>query len=285
MSGGATAIIGGALRPLLQEILRVRLGGADLRAADRLCGRLGRNGLACTSGYWNDAEDTPQDVLRACLQTLRMLARRSEDGYLSVKFPALGAEAGLIDTLFRASADLGVRLHADALAPDTTDTIHEILQRALEVPTGGAPDLGVTLPGRWPRSVEDARWACEQGLRVRVVKGEWADPEAPDHEARAGCLAVIDALAGKARHVSVASHDPEVVGPAVARLRATGTSQDVEQLYGLPGRACRAIAYRAGVGVRVYVPWGQAVLPHAVEFTLARRKRLPLWFLRDALVP
>jgi len=252
----------------------------DLRAAARACGRLTQAGLRCTSGYWNEAGDSPQAVYRACEASLRMLVRRSPDGYLSVKFPALGGEEALGQALLRAAARQGVGLHADSLAPSTTDAIHGLIEGATDSFAG----LGVTLPGRWPRSVADARWASALGLRTRVVKGEWADPEQPALDPCEGFMAVVESLAGRARHVSVATHDVQLLIRALNCLRAAGTSCDVEQIYGLPGRACRHAARRAGVRVRIYVPWGDAVLPHAVEFALARRARLPHWFVKDSIL-
>lgn len=279
MSGGVTSFAGAALRPVLGQAVRLRLGGADRRAAARLCTRLTKEGIACTSGYWNDAADSPEAVFAECMHGLRMLARRTRDGYLSVKFPALGDDDALARDLLHEAGRLGVRVHADSLAPETTDAIHARVEAAATT----HEDLGVTLPGRWRRSVTDARWVIEQQLRVRVVKGEWADPEDPALSPRTGYMAVVERLAGHARHVSLATHDVALLARALECLRAAGTACDVEQLYGLPGRACRIAARRAGVPVRVYVPWGRAVLPHAVEFALARKAWLPRWFLRDAL--
>lgn len=279
MSAGVTSLAGAAIRPVLRQAIRLRLGGADRRAAARLCARLTKRGIGCTSGYWNDAADTPETVHAECRFGLRMLARRTRDGYLSVKFPALGSDTTLVEDLLTESARQGVRIHADSLAPETTDEIHARIEAA----AAAHDDLGVTLPGRWRRSVPDAQWASQLQLRVRVVKGEWADPEDPDRDGREGYMGVVEKLAGRARHVSLATHDVDLLIRALACLRAAGTSCDVEQLYGLPGRACRIAARRAGVPVRVYVPWGQAVLPHAVEFALARKAWLPRWFLRDAL--
>jgi len=279
VKAGVTSLAGAAIRPVLRQAIRLRLGGADRHAAARLCARLTKRGIGCTSGYWNDAADTPESVYAECMGGLRMLSRRTRDGYLSVKFPALGGDVALAHDLLRKAEQQGVRVHADSLAPETTDAVHACIEAAAAT----HDDLGVTLPGRWRRSVPDAEWAVRLKLRVRVVKGEWADPEEPALDACEGYLAVIRKLAGRARHVSVATHDVDLLVRALDCLRAAGTSCDVEQLYGLPGRACRIAARRAGVPVRVYVPWGQAVLPHAVEFALARKAWLPRWFLRDAL--
>jgi proline dehydrogenase len=87
------------------------------------------------------------------------------------------------------------------MATAQSDLTFELLAR-LE-PTG----LGCAIPGRWRRSLEDAEHAIELGVRVRVVKGQWPDPQQPDIDLRDGFLAVIDALAGRAASVGIATHD------------------------------------------------------------------------------
>jgi proline dehydrogenase len=269
----------GAAASLVRSVLRggarAWLGGADLRAALRTAGRLVTAGRPVTLGYWNASEEGPAAVLRADAGALAALARLGGDAYLSVKLPALGAgPAGLADLLARSDAS-GIRLHADSLGPEhAEDTL------AAFVAAAPGRDLGVTLPGRWRRSPEDARRVAAAGLRVRVVKGEWGDPLPGGPEPRAGFLAVVEALAGRARHVSVATHDAPLAEQAVALLQRAGTPCDLELLHTLPGRRCRRLARRRGLPLRVYVPWGDAVLDAAVEFALARRARWRAW-LRD----
>src|SRR5207237_6708266 len=113
-------------------------------------------------------------------------------------------------------------------------------------------DLGTTLPSRWRRSDRDAERALELGLRIRLVKGQWEGEE--DREPREGFLALADRLAGRARHVAVATHDRALAAEALRRLGAT--PGELEQLYGLP---------LAPPGARVYVPYGRGYLPYAVR--------------------
>jgi proline dehydrogenase len=95
-----------------------------------------------------------------------------------------------------------------------------------------------------------------------------------------GYLNVIDRLAGRARFVAVATHDPKLARAALERLRQAGTPCSVELLYGLPMKPALQVAGELDVPVRVYVPFGHGWLPYSL--TQARRNpRVFWWILRD----
>jgi proline dehydrogenase len=122
----------------------------------------------------------------------------------------------------------------------------------------------------------------DQGFSVRVVKGQWPDPEAPKHDQRTGYLEVVRRLAGRARHVAVASHDLQTARQALDILLTANTSTSLELLYGLPSRRQIELASSFGVPVRIYVPYGSAYLPYCLA-QMKRNPRIAWWLLRDAL--
>ena len=146
---------------------------------------------------------------------------------------------------------------------------------------------GCTLPARWRRSLRDADEAVDLGLRVRIVKGQWADAGAetklPDLEIRERFLAIVRALAGRARRVVVATHDPALARPALECLRAAGTACELELLFGLPVRSLLPVARAAGVPVRFYVPYGHAWLPYCLS-QARQHPRILWWTMRDWLL-
>jgi proline dehydrogenase len=129
------------------------------------------------------------------------------------------------DALATRCRDRGIGLHFDSLALEHQDRTFGLIERL--VPVGVT--LGCTLPGRFAQSVNDAERAVAHRLRVRVVKGQWEDPHHPI-EARAGFMAVIDRLAGRAAHVAVATHEPRLAEEALTRLAARGTPAELELL-------------------------------------------------------
>jgi proline dehydrogenase len=233
-------------------VARRYVAGAELADGLAVAERLRAAGMAVALGYWDGAGDTPQTVLAA----YRAAAAALGDGHLSVKPPSVEADA---------LATLEATLHFDSLAPATQDA---------SLALAGELGAGVTLPGRWRRSVADAP-RCD-GF-VRVVKGQWPDP---DEDARDGFAAVVGALAGRAAPVGVATHDGRLAQRCLERLLAAGTPCELQLLYGLPPGASLAAARRLGIPVRAYVPYGRAYLPYALG-ELRRHPRRAAWLARD----
>jgi proline dehydrogenase len=257
---------------------RSYIAGDKLDDAIAVAGRLVESNCSATIGYWDGPNDSPTSVIRAYQSALAGVSTAKVDAYLSIKLPSLGYSRDLIHELANRAMESGVGLHFDALGPETVARTWEAIA---ELPGGGA-NLGCTLPGRWARSPADADWAVEHGLAVRVVKGQWPDPEKPKLDPRVGYLEVIERLAGRARRVAVASHDLPTARRAIEMLLAASTPTTLELLYGLPSRRQIEMARELNVPVRIYVPYGVAYLPYCLG-QMKRNPRIAWWLLRDAI--
>ena len=114
------------------------------------------------------------------------------------------------------------------------------------------------------------------------MKGRWPDHGSPEVDPRAGFLTLVDRLAGRARRVAVATHDEALARAALQRLRAAGTPCELELLFGLPAAAAAGAADELSVPVRVYVPYGHAMLPYRIP-DARRDARILGWFSQDVL--
>jgi proline dehydrogenase len=144
--------------------------------------------------------------------------------------------------------------------------------------------VGTTLPGRWGRSADDAARAARLGLSVRIVKGQWAErADGGGDPVGEGFLRVVDRLRGHPHRVAVATHDVALLTESLRRLQETGTPCEVELLYGLPFRGPALRARRAGVPIRVYVPYGDAGAPYG-RADLAHNPAATWWLVQDLLL-
>jgi proline dehydrogenase len=262
----------------LRRRRRSAYGVGPLDCALDVCRRLASYGLASTVGYTAGPGERPRDVADVHLSAFERLAAESIDCHVSVKLSALDFDSNLFAELDAASAQTSRPLHIDALAPETVDATWLLLQSA---PRAG--QVGTTLPGRWQRSAEDASLAERLGLRVRVVKGQWADAAPDAVDPAEGFLAVVDRLRGHGGGVAVATHDVGLLAESLRRLIAADTPCAAELFFGLPFRTPAVTARRLGVPIRIYVPYGHAGAPYGVA-DVARRPVAAWWLLQDIVL-
>jgi proline dehydrogenase len=267
-------------RLLVRAVARRAAGryvvGPELEHAMAACRQLAGQGFATTICAWNEERSAPGDNAGHCLRGIDAVATEGLDCYVALKALDVGFAPPLIDWIAASARHRDVGLHFDSMGPDSADETFSILRRL----SGTGLRLGCTIPGRWRRSLADAERADRLGLRIRVVKGQWADPEAPDMDLRTGFRDVIDRLAGTACDVAVATHDPTLARSALGRLRESGSPCELELLFGLPLRGAIRVGRDMGVPIRIYLPYGHAWLPYALR-QATRNPGIAWWTLRD----
>jgi proline dehydrogenase len=247
-------------------------------SARRICLRLQEDGFGSTVCFWNGDSDSVEDITRSCLELLDLLRDLDSLSYLSIKLPAMQFNSRAVAVILQAAAPTGRLIHFDSHGPEDADQMFATVEEAMS----HHRNLGCTIPGRWLRSIEDARLAVRWGLRVRVVNGQWPDPLDPDMDMRAGFLNVVDELCGRARCVAVASHDVQLARQGLEHLLAAETPCELELLHGLPRRAAITAARQLGVPVRFYVPQGKTWLPYLLK-QARKNPRVLGWFARDLI--
>jgi proline dehydrogenase len=267
-----------AIQTLIRRAARAYTSGPTIEDAREVCDRLAREGVANTVCYWDIYAEQPDFVTQAYLGLLDTMSGNTSDCYLSVKAPALNFDIELVKKVLAEASRMSAIVHFDAMAPNTIDRTFDLIVNARKI----YPKLGCTLPGRWRRSLEDADRAAEMGLRVRVVKGEWAGAPEDETDPREGFLNTINRLAGRAVHVAVATHNPAMARFSLRCLRNAGTPCELELLYGLPQQPLLKIARDFGVRARMYVPYGHAGLPYRLRDAFWKPQIIG-WFLHDLI--
>lgn len=267
-----------AARYALPNAVERLVPGPGARSAARRCRKLDRDGLAATLGYFQSRASKPEEIVAANVAVAGLLARSEGDVYLSVKAPPLKFDPGHLREIAAAAAAANAALMFDSHAPKDSERTLEAVSALL----GDFPGTGFALPARWLRSRGDAAAFRESSARIRLVKGEWADPEWRGMDIEASYLALAARLAGRSAAVAVATHDPSLAERALTLLIDRGTPCELEQLRGLPSRRTMAVARRLGVPIRVYVPFGPGWWPYALDKALERPYLLS-WMIRDRL--
>jgi proline dehydrogenase len=260
--------------PVIRYATRSYIPGPRLADAMALAGAAAAQDLDVTIGYWNDGKEDPRVVADRYFESLDAIGAAGIDGYVAVKIPALHDRLDLTVEIVSRARSMGVRIIFDSHAPDRTDMTFKVLERV------GPELVGCAIPGRWRRSVADADRAIKLGVSIRIVKGQWPDPEDRRIDLREGYLRIVDRVAGSASHVGVATHDPVLAREAIRRLTAAGTSCEQELVYPLPIEKALIEARAAKLRSRLYVPFGSAWLPYSVSRAM-QNPRVVFWLLRD----
>ena len=264
------------LLPIIGNATRKYVAGDRLDDAVCLAARAQCHDLASTLCYWNGQNDQPSVVASEYISIIDAMQRMAFDGILAMKVPALREQDGEIEQVISRARDAGVTVVLDSHAPEQAETNLHILERF------GGDGMGLAIPGRWRRSERDTERAIELGARIRVVKGEWADPEQPAIDLRVGYLRVIRQLAGRAKCVGVATHDAALAKSAMQILADAGTPFEQEFVFPLPIEAARREGERFGARARLYIPYGEAWLPYSLKRAFRNPKTF-YWLARDLL--
>jgi proline dehydrogenase len=281
--------------PQTRGIVDSYVAGETADDAVRVTRTLRAAGLLVSLDYLG--EDT-RDLAQASAvadEYVELLGKLAADGLthagaaeVSVKptavglFLGTGIAAGNIARICAAARDAGTTVTLDA---EEYQAIEPTLAIAAELRAQHA-DLGCVVQSCLRRSEEDCRSLAGYGVRVRLCKGAYNEPESVAFTARrdvdlsyARCMRVLMNGAG---YPMLATHDPRLIEIAGSLARLTGRAQDsfeYQMLNGIRPAEQRRLA-NSGARVRVYVPYGGDWYAYLVR-RLAERPANVAFFLRS----
>lgn len=237
-----------------------------------LCRVLQAHDLLTTLGRLSGAGDDPEQIVNEYLLASNSLSSSpvQDRFYLSVKPPALKFDPEYAAVIAATALLNGHGVHFDshkfAQADQTLELIEELLGRNLHSDDGPRGwRFGLSLPSRWKRSVADARWAAEKGLRVRVVKGDFEAGANDEVDPRVGFLKLVEQLAGKGTDLALATHDCALARECITICKEAGAPVQLELFFGRPASAMLALSRETGVPVGFYVPYGDNLLIYVIR--------------------
>ena len=248
----------------------------------KLCRKLNDRGIATTIGKFSKDGDKPEEIAYEYCQCSRYMKAENIDKsfYLSLKPPALKFEASHFKRIADVALKNGHSIHFDSHGHHLAEPTLKILKHALN--NFGAVDervggwqFGLTLPARWRRSLRDARWAVENGVRVRIVKGEFkADNPSEEMEPHNGFLRLVEVLSGSLPEIAIATHDTKLAEKAISLARRNGTKVELELLFGMPMPELIGLKRETFVPLRLYVPYGETLLLYIVQHLIKNPRKL-----------
>ena len=268
------------------------VAGETLDAALSAARSLANRGLTATLDRLGENVLTQGEAaiaVAAYADTLRGLARDGLEPNISVKLTMLGLDiqetvaydnmVALLETAEAVQGFVRIDMEGSAYTTRTLD-ITEALH-------GRFPNrVGTVIQAYLHRSDRDLERLIGRKVRVRLVKGAYAEPPAialqRPREVDAAFVALMERLLEDGRYSAIATHDPALIRATqgfALRMGIDRRQWEFQMLYGVRRDAQRELA-RDGYGMRVYVPFGVDWYPYFTR-RMAERPANLLFVLRQ----
>jgi proline dehydrogenase len=290
--------------PVTRGVVDRYVAGENIGDAVRVARELREAGLLVTLDYLSEDTTDSLQAEATATQYAQLLGKLAAEGLteggaveVSVKATAvgllLGADGapgpGVIGE--RIATEHIEQIAAAAHSTGTTVTLdaedHPTIDASLRIATtlrSRYPSVGTVVQAALRRTETDVRSLASPGIRVRLVKGAYAEPVSEAftvrHEIDKAFARCLRALMESPGYPMIATHDPRLI--AITRslgLRRPPDSFEYQMLYGIRTDEQRRLA-ESGARVRVYVPYGGDWYGYLVR-RLAERPANLTFFLRS----
>lgn len=268
------------------------VAGDRLEDALAAATRLGAQGLAATLDRLGENVITPGEARGAVAsyaETLREMAASKLDPNISVKLTMLGLDIGddvaydnmltLLETARTVDGFVRIDMEGSAYTERTL-----AIAAALHARFPGL--VGTVIQAYLHRSDRDVERLIDLKMRVRLVKGAYAEPASlalqRPSEIDEAFRRLMERLLEEARYPAIATHDPALIRATsgfALRMGIDPERWEFQMLYGVRREAQLALV-REGYGMRIYVPFGADWYPYFAR-RIAERPANMLFVLRQ----
>ena len=275
-----------------QGLVRRFIAGETLAEALTVARSIAAQGMTTTLDLLGENVGTEPEARAAAdaySAIIEQMAAAGLEPNISVKLTMLGLDLGddlarqNMVTLLTAARAVGgfVRIDMEGSAY-TERTV--ALTLALHDDFPGT--VGTVIQSYLYRSADDVEQLIARGVRVRLVKGAYAEPAdvafPQRREVDAAYVRLMERLLDAGHYPALATHDPALIRAArgyAMRMAIPPQRYEFQMLYGVR-RDAQAELTAAGYRVRVYVPYGTQWYPYFAR-RIAERPANALFVLRQ----
>lgn len=282
----------GLIRRRAKGLVRRFVAGEELGTALDAAQRIESQGMKVTLDQLGENVATDGEARAAVGSYQRILqdmASRGLEPNISIKLTMLGLDLneGLavanITEVLKAAKETGGFVRIDMEGSAYTEATVSITERLHEQFPGA---VGTVIQSYLHRSEDDVERLIAKGIRVRLVKGAYAEPGTIAFRDRRqvddSYLRLMRRLLEAGVYPAIATHDPALIEDALSYVRTQGFGADrfeFQMLYGVR-RNAQAELTQAGYRMRVYVPYGTEWYPYFTR-RIAERPANALFVLRQ----
>ena len=240
--------------------------------------------------FVTNAEESRQSA-QLYHDVLDEIAKRKLNANVSLKLTHMGLDVDepmckdLVCGLVQHAKQIGNFVRVDMEnSPYTQRTLDFVYQLHREAP--GA--VGAVLQSYMRRTEQDARELCSQGIRIRLCKGAYKEPDEVAFQAKsdvdANYVKVAKYIMKSGVYHGIATHDEAIIKELIAFAKAEGLAPDAFEFQMLHGvrRDLQQSLVKQGWRMRVYVPFGTEWYPYLMR-RLAERPANALFIAKNVL--
>jgi proline dehydrogenase len=280
--------------PFASAAARRFVAGETIDDAVRAARELNEAGMTVTMDYLGESVNDRAEATAAADQYLEIIDRIVADGIdgnVSLKLTQMGQDIDE-DFLYHNVGRVLERAREDDMFVRFDMESSDYVQRTLDffgrLWENGTRNTGVVFQSMLRRTEADVLWANEHGIRVRLCKGAYAEPEAvayPDKkDVDASFLRCTHLLLEHGNYPAIATHDERMIDAAKAFARENQIPPDrfeFQMLYGVRRDLQRQLVGE-GWRVRIYIGFGTAWYPYFMR-RLAERPANVFFIARQIL--
>jgi proline dehydrogenase len=226
-------------------------------------------------------------------QLLDEIARRKLNANISLKLTHMGLDVDeklardLVTGLVAKAASMTPRnfvrvdMEGSPYTQRTLDFVHELHRMP-----GNQGSVGAVIQAYMRRAESDIAKLVGEGIRIRLCKGAYKEPEEiafqQKSEVDANYVKLMKALMKSGIYHGLATHDENIIKEAKAFATRETVSREAfefQMLYGIRRDLQRSLV-REGWGMRVYIPFGAEWYPYLMR-RLAERPANVLFILKN----
>jgi len=269
------------------------VAGVNLHDALATCQRINAEGIAVTLDHLGENVTSLEEAAAsrdAYLRALHEIVSLKIDGNVSLKLTQFGMDLSLaecaanVEALVSQAAALGNFVRVDMESSEYTDRTLDLVVRLYE----RYKTTGTVIQAYLYRSRKDIEMLCARGIRVRLCKGAYLEPQTVAFPRKTDVdrnfVELMNLLLETGVYPGIATHDEKIIEQAKRFVEARKIPRDsfeFQMLYGIRRDIQKRLVHE-GYRLRLYVPYGQAWYPYFMR-RLAERPANVVFLARNVL--
>jgi len=261
------------------------VAGEELEEAIPPIKALNEKGIMVTFDHLGENVKNEQEATAAAdsyLQILDVIQREGLNSNVSIKLTQMGLDLGddfclkNVERIVKKAKELNNFVRIDMEGSNYTQRTLDITYKLFDE----YKNVGVVIQAMLLRSESDIKKLINRGIRVRLCKGAYKEPESIAYQKKEqvneNYKKLMKMLLKDGNYPAIATHDEEIIEEAKRFAEENGIDRsrfEFQMLYGIRRDLQIALA-REGYNMRVYVPYGKEWFPYFYRRLRERKENL-----------